>query len=790
MATPAAATDKTLADLDWPRVLDALATRCVGEPGKRLARSLRLAPDRASLTVTQAQGREAWDALARGEPLPLHGLRDVDGAIERLKMNAVLAPHELRDLGSTLGAARTLRRYLGTRRERMPALLSVCTFDPSLDPIEDELTDSFDHDGLLVDHASPRLRELRHESREARARLVSKLEELMKRYQNILQDSFWTEREGRYVLPVRSDAQRFPGIVHTASGSGATLFVEPRGLIPLGNRLKMIEAEVRREEEAVYARLSGLLGEKLPSVMAAAEALAVADLRAAAARLARDGRMAYVDVAPTAALELREARHPLLVLDGIDAVPSDLTAESGRAVVISGPNAGGKTVALKTMGLAAMMQRAGLPVACAPGSHIGFFDRVLSDVGDDQSLARNLSTFSAHVTNVAGILENAGTASLVLLDEVATGTDPREGEALAAAILDRLTERGAAVVCTTHYEGLKALALGDDRFLNASVGFDLTTMSPTFRVVTGVPGSSSALAVARRYGIPAEVIDRAGTFLSREDRDFEQMVSRLNDERRALDLARASAERARTAAEQRQRELDLELERLRDRSRTVVAKEAESLVAAVRQARDDLRAAQSRLRGRAPLDEGELRSLGRTINDVAGRAALGGEFEVNARALDDARPAGDLRKGARVYVPRLRLEAEIIEVMDDQLRIAAGPLKLTVGVNEVRAPQGAEPRPAPRGRRPAPTPDEPPVRTSDNTCDLRGLRVDDAIRMAEQFVDRAVGSQSSVFLLHGHGTGALREAVRGALGHLGTVARVRPGHGGEGGDAVTVVTLR
>ncbi|RYE94720.1 MAG: endonuclease MutS2, partial [Myxococcales bacterium] len=678
-----AATDKTLTDLDWPRVLEALAARCVGEPGRRLARALRLSTDRASLALVQAQGREALEALDRGEPLPIYGLRDVDPALERLKMNAVLAPHELRDLGATLASARTLRRYLGTRRDRMPALVSLCTFDPSLDPVEDELTDSFDHDGLLVDHASPRLRELRQQFREARDRIVGRLEELMRRYQNILSDAFWTEREGRYVLPVRSDAQRFPGIVHTASGSGATLFVEPRALIPLGNRLKVIEAEVRREEEAVYARLSGLLGEKLPSVLAAAEALAVADLRAASARLGRDGRMVYVEVAPTPVLEVRDGRHPLLVLDGIDAVPSDLSAESGRAVVISGPNAGGKTVALKTLGLAALMQRAGLPVACAPGSHIGFFDRVLSDVGDDQSLARNLSTFSAHITNVAAILDAAGPSSLVLLDEIATGTDPREGEALAAAVLDQLCDRRAAVVCTTHYEGLKVLALSDDRFINASVGFDLATMNPTFRVITGVPGSSSALAVARRYGIPAEVIDRAGRFLSREDRDFEQMVGRLNDERRALDLARASAERARAAAEQKQRELEVEVERLRDRSRAVVSKEAESLVAAVRQARDDLRAAQARLRGRAPLDEGELRTLGRTINDVAGRAALGGEFEVNAMALDDVRPAGDLRKGARVYVPRLRLEAEILEVMDDQLRIAAGPLKLTVGAHEV-----------------------------------------------------------------------------------------------------------
>jgi DNA mismatch repair protein MutS2 len=400
----------------------------------------------------------------------------------------------------------------------------------------------------------------------------------MSKYEGILQDRFVTEREGRYVVPVRSDAhERFPGIVHATSASGATLFVEPRAVIPMGNRLKVLEAEVQREEQAIYAKLSDRIGEWLPSVIAAAAALARADVRAATARFAEELRLGFPTITDEARLELRQARHPLLLLDSAvstasgpavvqwDAVvPSELTIAARRAMVISGPNAGGKTVALKTMGLVALMVRAGLPVPCKDESVVGIFEVVLTDVGDDQSLTKSLSTFSAHVRNLARILDETQPGALVLLDELAGGTDPREGEALAAGMLDSLTARGGAVVVTTHYERLKALALADPRFENASMGFDLKAMSPTFRLAQGVPGSSSALAVASKFGLPSTVIERAERFLGQEDVHFETVVKKLNDERAALELARADAERRAEEVEALRRSLAEELERSKD----------------------------------------------------------------------------------------------------------------------------------------------------------------------------------------------------------------------------------
>jgi DNA mismatch repair protein MutS2 len=800
---------KTRADLEWDRLLSALADRCAGPLGRDLALGLGFAETREEARVWLAQSAEATMLLAEGRSLPVADVEDVRDAIERARIGGVLAPAELRAIERMLGAARALRRFLASRRTALPSLFDACATDPTLDDVADEIAGCFEVDGALADRASPRLRELRGEWRAARQRMLSRMEELMSRYESVVQDRFVTEREGRWVLPVRSDAhERFPGIVHATSSSGATLFVEPRAVVGMGNRLKVLDAEVKREEQAVYARLTALLGDALPSVLAACEALALADVRAATARLARELDLVFPAVVDEPRLDLRRARHPLLVLEMAErVVPSDLAIEAGRGIVVSGPNAGGKTVALKTMGLAALMVRAGMPVACAEGTTIGLLDVVLTDVGDDQSLHKNLSTFSAHVKNLVEVLQETGRGALVLLDELAGGTDPREGEALAAGVLDSLCARGGAVAATTHYEGLKALALVDERFVNASVGVDLATMTPTFELAMGVPGSSSALAVARRYGLPATVIERAERFLTREDQSFEAVVQKLHDERAALALARAAAEQREGEARGARDRADAELENARSREKKMLSEEAAELMERLRRARDDLRDARARLRSRKVDAEG-LREAERAVERVAGEVAIGGALgrlvagapQEDEDAQRDPVRVPDLRKGARVWVSRLRAEAEVVEVLGDGgVRVSAGPLKLTVRASELRSP--AAPVPAPRparsphgsgpaAARPVPAGDVAPIQTHDNTCDLRGLRIDDGVGMATTFLDRAVGGgQPVVFLLHGHGTGALREAIRKELARSPYVARFRGGDPEQGGEGVTLVWL-
>ncbi len=797
--------DKTRSDLEWDRVLRALADRCGCTLGRARALTLPFPASREEARAALAESREAKTLLDQGEPIPLGEVPDVREALARLRVGGVLGSLELRELAQALAAARGLRRFLHARRSSCPALYTSCSTDPTLDTVTDAVARAFEADGSLSDKASPRLRELRSEYHASRARMLSRLEDLMTRYEGILQDRFVTEREGRYVVPIRSDAhERFPGIVHATSGSGSTIFVEPRAVVPMGNRLKMLEAEVQREEAAILTHLSSEVAEVLPSIEAAASAIARADVWAAGARLAEDIGLAFPEVVDEPRLDLVGVRHPLLVLDALAAgdatriVPSDVAITSGRAMVVSGPNAGGKTALLKTLGLAALMIRAGLPVSCRSGT-LGLFDVVLTDVGDDQNLAKNLSTFSAHVRNLATILDETRPGALVLLDELAGGTDPREGEALAAGILDSLCARRGAVVATTHYEGLKALALGDPRFENASVGFDLSTMTPTFRLAVGVPGRSSALSVASQYGLPRAVIERAERFLSREDRDFESLVKRLHAERAALELARQAAEQREHEARAAQARLDAEIETARGREKRVVTREGEALLASLHRAKEELRAAQARLRNKK-LDERTVREAARAIDAVAQQASLGGSLErVTMRADDVPRGAvrlEDLKKGARVYVPRLRAEADVLEVQDDgAVRLSIGPMKLTVAAGELRESHDATPAPSRKPQRIARAQSRSPevgapIQTEDNTCDLRGLRVADAVALTTTFLDRSLNEGRHVaFLVHGHGTGALRDAIRQDLQASPYVARFRPGEAGEGGDGVTVVWL-
>lgn len=803
---------KTALDLEWPRLLEALASRCEGEPGRRLARALPFLETRAEIVQAMGEIEEAVRFDEEGDPLPLAALGDVEASLPRARVGSTLANEELREVRDLLAAARRLRRFLQSRRDRAPLLFEAYSTDPTLDSLEQVLTDAFDEDGTLSDRASARLGELRSERRATRERLVRRLDELIRQHGGVLQDAFWTERDGRYVLPVRADAhERFAGIVHATSGSGATIFIEPRVIVPMGNRQKMLDADVHREEEAVYAALSAQVAEHIDGISAAFTAMTEADLRAASCKLAKELKLSFPEVrdadtvgAGETAIELPGARHPLLMLDGVSVVPSDLSLGFRRAMVISGPNAGGKTVALKTLGLAALMVRAGLPVAAKRGAKVAIFDLVLTDVGDDQSIAKNLSTFSAHIRNIAQILDKTGPGVLVLLDELAGGTDPREGEALAAAVLDSLCARGGAVACTTHYEGLKALALGDERFDNASVGFDVATMTPTFHLAVGIPGASSALAVARRFGIPGLVIDRAQRFMSVEAISFEATVEKLAAERRALELARQATEQEAAALQAERRAVQAELERLQNKERAHITREGEALMQSIRRAREDLRSAQARLRGNRG-DAAELRQAERAIDAVAKKVAVGGELEPNAR--DDAssmRPlaAEQARVGARIYVPRLRSEASVVETLaGGRVRVAVGPLKLIARIDELRSPEAPAKAPernaGPRSRRTeahlleADAEAATPLSTPDNTVDLRGLRADDAVSLAEQFLDRSLGAGRSVaFFLHGHGTGAVRAAVRAMLANSAYVTKSRPGDSSEGGDAMTVAWMR
>ncbi|MFW5875895.1 MAG: endonuclease MutS2 [Myxococcota bacterium] len=788
--------ERSFDDLEWDRIVEAVTSRCVGPAARRS--DLPIASTLEGSRIALDETSEAWGLLHDGDPLPLDGIREVRGHLERLRKQGVLESSALRDLASTMAAARVLRRFLARRKSRAVALHRACALDPSLDAVEEAIGAVIGPDGAIVDGATAELRRLRTEVANLRARIVGRLETMIQKHADILQDRYYTQREGRYVLPVRTDAhERLPGIVHGTSASGASVFVEPRPLVAQGNRLKMAQAEMEREEHRILVALSDQVRDHVAPIEAAADGLDRADLRNAAAKLGRDLEGTMLTLVDEPRIRLRQARHPGLLIAGVDVVPSDLEASSGQALVISGPNAGGKTVSLKVLGLAAWMARAGLPFPCDEGSECGFFDPILTDVGDDQSIVRNLSSFSAHVTNLRQILDEARPGALVLLDELAGSTDPQEGAALACAVVLRLCELGAAAAVTTHYESLKALAEQDEHLHNASVGLDVERMEPTFRLTLGVPGSSSALVVAGRFGIPEPLLARAREMLSGQARDFEALVTKLQERLGALETEREQLREERRRAERLAEEAEGRLEQVRARSRETLDQEVETLRADVREARAEVEALRKRLKTERA-DDKALREAQQAL-DAAVRTVGQGEQVAGAAAPpQDVEPVEEprtLAPGDRVWVPRLRAEAEVLEpAHKGRLRVAAGPMKIWVdaaGLKRV-ASAGGEPAAAASQPRDEPAGDRPARPGADNTLDVRGLRVDDALSIAETFVDRLYGASEPLgYILHGIGTGALRDAIRHRLRELGRpVARARPGTDAEGGDRVTVVHLQ
>lgn len=786
---------KTLADLEWDQVEQAVADRCQGPLGQGL--SLHLAESFEETERMLAEAREAWSLLDRNDPLPLEGICEIASSLQHLEREGVLDGGALKDIRVTLRAAAALRRFLGQRKDSVPYLHRACAIDPTLDGLEEEVGVSIGDDGTILDSASADLARLREEVGNLRGRIVRKLEDLIQKRSAILQDSFYTIREGRYVLPVRTDAhERFHGIVHGSSASGATIFVEPRELVERGNRLKMAHGELEREERRILAALSDLVRQYVPQLRAAAEALDHADLRSASAQLAVDLGAHFVELCQEPRITLRGARHPSLVLSGIDVVPNDIELSGGEALVISGPNAGGKTVALKMLGLAALMTRAGLAVPAEEESVCGFFSPVLAAVGDEQSLARSLSTFSAHLVTLRGVLEQAGERVLVLLDELAGATDPEAGAALACAVVKTLVERRSAVAVTTHYEALKALAAEREDMHNASVGFDFDNMAPTFRMTMGVPGGSNALEVARRYGIPTEVIDQARNALPEHSRNFETLVAKLEAATKAALEEQSALQEDRAKIIQERTKLDVRRQELKAREAKGLGRESQKLVDQVRELHRRLDDAKKELRQRSEAESVAaasevLRAGGELLGELdAHRLSLEPE-PVETAALDpDA-----VRIGERVWVERLRSVADVIEgPARGKVRVSAGMMKLWVEVTDLRALKEV-PAPAVRASNAVSGAHLKPqrvLRTSDNTLDVRGLRADDAVALAESFLDRMyAAAESRVFIVHGVGSGALRVAIHEHLARdAAYVEGFRQATQDEGGPQVTVVSLK
>ena len=794
---------KTCACLDWAELLELLARRCQTARGQQLARALPFLSHRPAVELELDLVAEARALRDQDEPLRLGSVTDLREPLGRLKKEGALEAEVLLQIAQTLEGGARLRRFLQARLDLAPCLWREAGALAPLDDLSAAIRESFDENGDLSDEASPELGPLRRKARELHARLIRQMRGLMEQphIAKFLQDTFYTQRQERYVLPVRTDSgSAVKGIVHGSSASGATMFVEPQEVVELNNKLKVIELQVAREELRILLELSAMVGQEAAAIQRNLDVLERLDVVEARAQLAADLDACRPQICDEGqASYLQQMHHPLMTLAGKQqVVRNDLTLTPDQALIITGPNAGGKTVALKTLGTCALMLRAGMHLPAGPDSRLPLFASVLTEMGDDQSLEQNLSTFTAHLGNLLDFLEAARPGALILLDEIGVGTDPQEGAALAQALLEQLVDSGAQLVVTTHFERLKSLPVTDTRFANAAVGFDMEQMQPTYRLHPGIPGSSGALDVARRLGLDPAIAERASQLLEGRAQDLAQLLTALAGERTRLEQQRQQLEQA-TAAAQRQQEL------ARQERRRLEQEGQKALELAHRQAMDqlllarrELERARQQLKRPARLDPQQLRQTDRKISGAAGRIR-----QHEPRSEAQARPAraDELVPGARVLVPQLGGVGEVVDAPSRKkvtVRMEGG-LKTQVKVDSVQIPTGAAAKKKKAQQQRAHQPEkqalpqpsnDAPVRYPGNTLDLRGQRVDEALAAADRFLDNALrDGEMVVFVIHGHGSGALRAAVREYLAGHRAVTRFEAAGHREGGDGVTLVWM-
>jgi DNA mismatch repair protein MutS2 len=806
---------RTLADLGWPVLVEHWASRCATARGAAAVRAAPLFAAAADARTRVDEITEARKLAAEDARVPLGGIADVAPAIARVRKAAALEAPELIAVATTGQALARLRRHLRERAGVAPRLAATGERVADLGHVYHPILEAFDADGRLVDHASDALGPLRKALASIKQQLERRMETMLQdeRYAPYLQDAYYTQREDRYVLPIRTDGKGFvKGIVHGTSQSAATFFIEPEEIVELNNRRKLAESDVADEERRILIRFSNWVAEEADAFDAALAAAEHLDVVASAAILADDlvAAAPIIDDAPRVAL--LHARHPLMLLAERRCVANDVTIAAGQTLLVSGPNAGGKTVALKTTGLAAVMVRAGLHVAAESGSVMGWFPDLRTDLGDQQSLEANLSTFTGHIVMVRDFLATAGPGTLLLVDEIAVGTDPEQGAALAQAVLEALAARGVTAIVTTHYARLKALGAADPRFANASVGFDLARMEPTFKLHLGSPGQSGALAVARRTGLLPEVIDRAQELLGAAGTKVEDLLASVSDQRRRLEDERAAVLAELEALEAERAALRTHRDQSKARLDKQLARSHGDAMSALKGARREIDHVRAELKRR--IDELTVDDLKAATRQVSAAAATIAQHEPK-RPMPPGKPARerDLVPGAAVIVPGLGGRAEVVAApdKDGNVEVRLGAMRASVPASEVlldthRA--AAERRRQAEADAEKAQPAAPVIkvvdatageagegragaRTIDATVDVRGQRVDEAVTAVDRFIDESVVTDRDIlFVIHGHGTGALRTAIRSHLATHHAVARWRAGEKTEGGDGVTVLWLK
>ena len=819
----------TIRILDYDKILKTLASFCAFGGGEELATSLLPSDDLRTINEWMQQTDEACRLLDQKTDIYFGGVHDVRQLIAKSERGSILIPTELVDVRTTLMRAHTLRNTLTRLSRQFPRLADIAFAIEPCEHVIGEISRCINDRAEVVDSASAELGRIRAQLRVAQDRLLSTLDRLV---QNVdvspyLQEAIVTQRQGRYVIPVRSEYKgQIKGIVHDQSASGATFFIEPLTVVEQNNAVRELELEEEKEVRRILTELTDLVADEAPYINRNVQVLSQLDFTFAKAKYAVELEASAPRIVgfqqkkaqifagiddqtneeltiqhPGSLLNFRQARHPLL--DPQAVVPIDVYfSDDCYLLVVTGPNTGGKTVTLKTVGLLTLMAQSGMMIPVDEGSELSVFEGVYADIGDEQSIEQNLSTFSSHLTNIISILEEADPQSLVLLDELGAGTDPDEGSALAVALLENLRDRGITTLATTHCSDLKLYAHSTPGVRNASVEFDVENLSPTFELSIGLPGRSNALTIARRLGLNPVIVDDAEKIVRPEALEVEGM---LEDVRRA----RQEARRVLDQAKERERHAQVEEEDLRfqmasieEARRQVVAETRQTMqneLAEIRREIENYR----RQMAKGVIGAGSAHAeflaeardrIGRREMDADGRV----EQEVAAPASAEARALGPIEKGDRVFVPNLQATGEVLGVdlrngvpHEADIQVGNFRLKLPVRRLELRSKsQSIQSPPQTVVKLLSKSKAGQTGSSSLTELDLRGERVDAGLQRLEGYLDDAyLENLPWVRIIHGKGTGAMRDAVRAALNGHPLVSKYRPGALGEGDDGVTVANL-
>ncbi|MBE9230506.1 endonuclease MutS2 [Cuspidothrix issatschenkoi LEGE 03284] len=804
---------ETLELLEWPRLCQHLSTFAATKLGAIVARNLPIPENQTASVELLAQTKEVYELESRLHPgLSFEGIQDIGDSIERAALQGILSGEELLSIATTLAGTRNLRRVIDNQ-ENVPVLADLVSQLRTYPELEQEIHRCIDERGQVTDRASQKMGEIRVELRRIRSQITQKLQNIIQAKSGAVQEQLITQRGDRYVIPIKAPQKdAIPGIVHDTSTSGATLYIEPNSIVPMGNQLRQVIRKEQTEAEAIRRQLTEQVTAVTPDLERLLVIVTTLDLAVAKARYslwigANPPR--FINREDNEIITLRNLRHPLLVWQqqheqGNPVVPVDLLISPQiRVVTITGPNTGGKTVTLKTLGLAAIMAKVGLFVPAREPVEMPWFDQVLADIGDEQSLQQSLSTFSGHIRRISRILEaidegavGANVPSpvqpstvhnyqaLVLLDEVGAGTDPAEGSALAIALLKYLANHTQLTMASTHFGELKALKYEDIRFENASVEFDETTLSPTYRLLWGIPGRSNALSIALRLGLKPEVVAEAKTQVGEATDEVNQVIAGLEAQRRNQETKAAQTQNLLRQAERLYKEVSAKATALETREKDLRLSQEIAVQQAISQAKGEIAQVIRSLQKGTPNAQ-DAQKATTAINQIA---------EKYQPAPPPKPKLGFMPKiGDRVRIPKLGQTAEVITIADadGDLTVRFGIMKMSIPLQDIESLDGQKPEPTTKSK-PAPAlaivapPPVPAIRTSKNTVDLRGKRVADAEYILDKAISEATGP---VWIIHGYGTGKLKQGVHAFLKQHPRVTHYEPAEQSDGGSGVTIAHI-